>query len=243
MPQHSAYHDAYIQLASTIDAGHTCVLDMDGTLLDLGFDDFLWNEALPAALAHRDGLTLDAACARVRAALDPVRGTLAWYSFEHWQAVFDLDIAALERRHRDRIRFLPGAREFLEHLGARGTRTLLATNAHPTSLALKRDVTDLARYFDALTSSHEFGHPKESPEFWTRFVDRHALDPGAAFLVDDNEAVLEAADAAGFAAVFSVARPVLGGPFRRASRFPALGCFSVLYGASRAPGSAGLDGE
>lgn len=215
-----------------LDEQRPFVLDMDGTLLDLAFDDFLWGEALPAALAARDGRPLGTVADAVKRELDAVYGTLAWYSFDHWQHVFDFDIAALERRHADRIRFLPGARGFLEDLSGRGIRAILATNAHPTSLALKRERTGLDRYLEACTSSHEFGHPKESEAFWHAFADAHGLDPAGAVLIDDNERVLDAAHKSGFSTAFCVARPAFGGAHRSASRFPLLGCFSEVYGAA-----------
>ena len=219
------------ELQRCLHARRHFVLDMDGTLLDLAFDNFLWGEALPAALAARDGRPLPAVTGAVKRELDAVYGTLAWYSFDHWQQVFDFDVAALEHRHADRIRFLPGARGFLEDLSGRGIRAVLATNAHPASLALKRATTGLDRYLTACASSHEFGHPKESPAFWHAFADAHAVDPADAVLIDDNERVLEAAYESGFATLFCVARPALGGPSRTNSRFPLLGCFSEIYGA------------
>ncbi len=59
-----------------------------------------------------------------------------------------------------------------------GKRTLLTTNAHPISLAIKKEQTGLDRHFDELVSSHEFGVPKESPEFWTRLARGHGVLAG-----------------------------------------------------------------
>ena len=40
-------------------------------------------------------------------------GTLAWYCLDHWTRDLELDLKSLKREHREHIRFLPGAREFL----------------------------------------------------------------------------------------------------------------------------------
>ena len=39
------------------DVVETIVLDMDGTLLDLSFDNILWNELLPRRYGEKHGLS------------------------------------------------------------------------------------------------------------------------------------------------------------------------------------------
>lgn len=39
----------------------TVLVDMDGTLLDLAFDNYFWLEVVPARYAERNGLAFDAA--------------------------------------------------------------------------------------------------------------------------------------------------------------------------------------
>jgi HAD superfamily hydrolase (TIGR01509 family) len=185
----------------------TVCLDMDGTVLDLRFDNLFWLEALPRRWGERHGVPPEEATRRLRARFDAKRGTLEWYCVDHWSEELDFDIAALKVELREHIRYLPGALEFLDAVRALGKRLLLTTNAHPISLAVKDGHTGLARHFDALVSSHEFGVPKESPEFWRRLADGHGVDPAATLFVDDSAAVLEAARAAGVRAVYQLLRP------------------------------------
>ena len=207
------------------------VMDMDGTLLDLGFDNYLWNEALPRVYAHKLGMTQSEANQAVKARLDAARGTLSWYCFDHWTREFGIDIAALEHTHRARIRFLPGARYFLAYANRLGSRLVLATNAHPKSLALKAGQTGLAEYFSDLCSSHRYGAPKESPRFWAAFLAEHRLEPSEVLFIDDNPNVLAAADEAGVGRVIAIQRPILGGEVREHPKHLTLQNLGELCGA------------
>lgn len=189
------------------DALNTVCLDMDGTVLDLRFDNLFWLDALPRRWGEKHGVPADEAIRQLRARFDARRGTLEWYCIDHWSEELDFDIAALKAEMHAHIRYLPGATEFLEALRGRGKRLLLTTNAHPISLDVKQRATGLARHFDALVSSHEFGVPKEQPEFWARLAQGHGVDPGQTLFVDDSAAVLHAARAAGVREIYQVLLP------------------------------------
>jgi len=180
---------------------------MDGTVLDLHFDNAFWLEALPRRWGEARGLDLPAAFAELKPRFDAKRGTLDWYCIDHWSEELGIDIAALKREMRDEIRYLPGAVEFLDGLRALGKRVLLTTNAHPISLAIKNGQTGLERHFDELVSSHEFGVPKESPEFWARLARGHGVVPQSTLFVDDSAAVLRSARDAGVRWVYQVLQP------------------------------------
>jgi putative hydrolase of the HAD superfamily len=188
-------------------ARYTLILDMDGTLLDLNFDDQVWNYALPAALSAKDGDTPDAARARVARTIGGARGTLPWYCLDHWEREFGISVHDLEIELAHFIDLRPGTRHFLGFLQQHAYRTILATNAHPASLARKMTRTGLAGFFTTLISAHTFGAPKEDPRFWARLVAELAFDPASAVLVDDNHAVLTTARACGIRHVFGVRTP------------------------------------
>ena len=94
----------------------TCVLDMDGTLLDLNFDHHVWNVALPARVAAQTGMKRSDAERYVRETLDEQRGSLEWYCFDHWSAVFEIDMSDVEASMQSLIRRRPGCVEFLQYL-------------------------------------------------------------------------------------------------------------------------------
>ena len=194
----------------------TVCLDMDGTVLDLHFDNLFWLDALPRRWGEKHGVPAEEAIPQLHARFDAKRGTLDWYCIDHWSEELDFDIAALKAEMRGHIRYLPGALRFLDAARARGKRLLLTTNAHPISLGVKNGVAGLERHFDALVSSHEFGIPKEEPEFWARLADSHGVDPSATLFVDDSVAVLRAARAAGVRQVYQVLWPDTAQPPRAA---------------------------
>ena len=60
----------------------TILLDMDGTLLDLRFDNHFWRELVPERYADRHALSLEQARAEVAARTRAVEGTMA-VSYRH----------------------------------------------------------------------------------------------------------------------------------------------------------------
>jgi putative hydrolase of the HAD superfamily len=81
------------------------------------------------------------------------------------------------------------------------------TNAHPEALRIKDERTGLKRYFDAVHSSHEFGAPKEAPQFWERIRKVEPFDPQRSVFIDDSPPVVRAARAAGLPWIYAVRRP------------------------------------
>src|SRR6185503_16171743 len=92
----------------------TVLLDLDGTLLDLAFDNFVWLECIPAAYATAHGRSLEEARDELSPLFRKWEGQLEWYCAEHWSRELGLDVARLHREERQRVSWLPGAREFLQ---------------------------------------------------------------------------------------------------------------------------------
>lgn len=196
------------------------LLDMDGTVLDLAFDNYFWRTLVHERYAAREGLTVEAARARLLPLFESTAHTLPWYCTDFWSAQTGLSMRDLKAEVRHRIQPLPGAVDFLEAVRASGRALWLATNAHRDSWSLKLDHTGLRGHFDGIFSSHEFGAPKEDPLFWNRFIDAHPFDPARALFVDDSAPVLDAARAFGIGQVIGIrhpdrsvdARPIAGHP-------------------------------
>ena len=206
------------------------LLDMDGTLLDLRFDNDFWLQRVPERFALRHSLTLDAARHELMPRFASVQGTLNWYCTDYWTRELGLDIAALKREVREQVRYLPGAEAFLGELRRRRVRTTLLTNAHHDSLHIKASQTNLTHYFDAVVSSHEYGAPKESPEFWHRARTQLGFDPARSLFVDDSLAVLRAAREFGIAQVFAITQPDSSAERRQVAEFPSVAGVIDLLG-------------
>jgi HAD superfamily hydrolase (TIGR01509 family) len=204
------------------------LLDLDGTLLDLAFDNHFWRERVPEAFARCRAITL----AQARAELEPRfaarEGTLDWYCVEYWSRELELDIGALKQQAAHRVSWLPGAREFLQRVRALGKRLVLITNAHPITLAIKDARTEVISYFDAGFSSHRFGAPKEQPQFWRELAKVEPFDPGRSLFVDDSIEVLRAARDAGIGLIFAVRLPDSSCAGRRHEEFPTVDAVAQL---------------
>lgn len=198
----------------------TVLLDMDGTLLDLGFDIHFWQESVPRHYAASRRLPLDEARQVMKPMFEATRGTLDWYCIDYWSKALALDIAALKRATRHQIAWLPNAREFVASLRAAGRRVVLVTNAHPETLAIKDAHLGVRREFHAVYSSHELGEAKESAAFWPRLAAQEPFDARRTLYVDDSLPVLRAARAHGIAWLYAIRRPSSRAPSRAVKDFP-----------------------
>jgi HAD superfamily hydrolase (TIGR01509 family) len=206
----------------------TVLLDLDGTLLDLAFDNHFWRTHVPQAWAQRRQLSAQQAYEQLQQRFRACEGTLNWYCLDYWSRELELDISALKQSHSERIRWLPGAREFLGRVRTLGKRLVLITNSHPTTLAIKDSRTQVISHFDAGFSSHTFGAPKEHMQFWSELAKVERFDPRRSLFVDDSLPVLRAARAAGIGLVYAVHRPDSDAPPRMQQEFPAVDAVAEL---------------
>lgn len=206
----------------------TVFLDMDGTLLDLHYDNHFWLAHVPRRYAEARGIDLDAASQELVARYQSVAGTMQWYCVEYWSRELKLDIARLKREVAHLITVHPHVVPFLSRVRASGRHVALVTNAHHQSLALKMERTGLAPYFDAVICAHDLGLPKEEPAFWAKLAERHPFVAARTLLVDDSLPVLRAARAYGIGQLFAVARPDSRAPAKVVEEFPAIDSFADI---------------
>lgn len=201
---------------------------MDGTLLDLHFDNLVWNDRLPRFHAAITRLDLLSAHRLIRETLERTRGALRYYCLDHWSHEFGIDIHEIERELARFVRVRPGVRGLLDRARARGLRLVLATNAHPQSLARKLKLTGIGRAFDVVVSAHDLGHPKEDDGFWSNLGEQLHIIPQRTMFIDDNPSVLLAAQRYGVRALYGIARPDSRGPRVRLGEFHCLESFDEL---------------
>jgi len=183
------------------------LLDMDGTLLDLHFDNYFWLEHLPACYAEEQGMPYIEAKQYLQGLFSQHTGTLNWYCTDFWSRALNLSIVQLKQQVASRIAPRQGALAFLAALQQAGKRLILATNAHRDSLNLKMQRVPLNLYFERLISSHDYGYPKEDARFWTALSEDLELNPARCLLIDDSLAVLRSAQRFGIAHLLAVGQP------------------------------------
>lgn len=206
----------------------TVLLDMDGTLLDLNFDNHFWQRFVPQQYAVLHGISEQEAKQRLIPRFKAMEGRLEWYCLDYWTEALALNIAELKLEVAGLIAIHPHVVEFLEAVRASGRRILLVTNAHRGSLDLKMEKTCLQVFFDEIISSHDYGFAKEQQSFWQSLQTNHGFDKNRSLLVDDSLAVLRSAQQFGIAHLVSIAKPDSTMPVRVITEFPAVEDFRPL---------------
>jgi putative hydrolase of the HAD superfamily len=204
------------------------LLDMDGTLLDLHFDNHFWLQHVPERYAQVRGIALQDAKDELYARYKRIEGTLDWYCVDHWSRELELDIVLLKEEVDHLIAVHPHVIDFLQAVRAAGKRCVLVTNAHQKSLALKMRHTQLDGHLDNIISAHELGLPKEHAGFWERLQQREPFESSRTLFVDDSPSVLRSAQAYGIRWLLRILKPDTHGAPRAAEGFPAVEGFAQL---------------
>lgn len=206
----------------------TVLLDMDGTLLDLHFDNHFWREHVPLRYGEKFGLDMQAAKDEIFPRFQKAEGTMDWYCLDYWTQELDLDIAELKKEVEHLIAIHPFVMQFLDAVRNSGRRLVLVTNAHIKSLELKMDKTRLHGHFDRLICAHNYGVPKEDVRFWDYLHKDQPFDPERTLLVDDSLPVLRSAAQYGIGHLLAVLQPDTKQPAKNVEEFQAIRSFKDI---------------
>ncbi len=189
------------------DSIETVLLDMDGTILDLEFDNYFWLELVPKKYAKKHQLSEQESSAFLSAFYNKYHGTLNWYCTDFWSEKLKLDIIDLKNSVSERVNFRSGSINFLQQAKEQGKDLYLITNAHPDTLAIKLSKKDFSPYFKELLSSHITTYPKEDIRFWKSIEKRWNFDKNVSLFVDDSESILIKAKEFGIKHAVGISNP------------------------------------
>jgi putative hydrolase of the HAD superfamily len=169
------------------------LLDMDGTLLDLYFDDYFWGHLVPEKYAEKHNITFGAAKELLYRKYKSQEKTLNWCDIDFWSRELNLDIPALKEQIKHLIEVHPHVIDFLKMLRRQRKKVFLVTNAHYKTINIKFKKTQIGKYFDSVLCSFDVGYPKESIEFWQKAQRLLRFKKEETLFIDDTEDVLRTA--------------------------------------------------
>ena len=185
----------------------TVLLDMDGVLLDLHYDNHFWQHHLLEVYANKHDMPYDDVRSRFAPIFKAHAGTLNWYSVDFWSEQFGVDVMQHKTDTAHKIAFRPTAEAFLQNCQQQVDDLRLITNGHRKVLDLKIERTRLDQYFQEMICSHELGAAKESQKFWQQLHIAKGFDPDRTLFIDDSESVLDSAHRYGIAHLYSITKP------------------------------------
>ena len=206
----------------------TCILDMDGTLLDLEFDLEVWKKWLPIKFANKNHISLDSAKLKIKFLLQFKKGQLDWYRFTYWNQILGIDISELERSISHKIRLREGAVDFVLAIRKKCSKLILATNADPISLNRKNKKFQIFNLFDHVVTSHDLGYCKEEHLFWFHLQKKTGFETEDSLIIDDNQSVLDTAKKYGIKYLRGIKNPSSGGQSLKSDKYILLDNFKLM---------------
>ena len=163
--------------------------DMDGTLIESEYTDWVWHHGIPDLYAEKAGLPFEEAKDFVIKEYRKVgEAGIEWYDIKYWFRLFELEMdwRTLMERYRDKIRVYPDVHPILNRLKD-PFRLILTSNAGREFIDVEMEATGLAGYFDRIFSAtSDFREVKKTPRFYRRICELLKIPPEEMAHVGDH---------------------------------------------------------
>ena len=163
--------------------------DMDGTLIDSEFTDWVWLHGIPTLYAEKYGIPFEEAKASVEREYRKVgEGAIEWYDIKYWFRFFQLEMhwQGLMTRYIDKINVYPDVAHVLDRCKEMFP-LILTSNAGREFIDIEMEATGLGRYFDRIFSAtSDFGDVKKTARFYHRICEILGANPHEIVHVGDH---------------------------------------------------------
>ena len=185
----------------------TFFLDMDGTILDLSYDNYFWHQHIPYVYAKKNNIHFKKAKLEFEEKYKKKKNTIQWYSLNFWSNELNINLSDELIKTKHKIKIFPEVIKFLDQLKKRRIKIILLTNCPRKMLNVKLTQTKLWGYFSNIISSEDFGYAKETDEFW-KFLEKEInYDKDKTIFIDDNQCVLKYSYKNGLKNIISINYP------------------------------------
>ncbi len=163
--------------------------DMDGTLIDPEFTDWVWSHGIPTLYAEKFGIPFEAAKAFVEGEYRKVgEGVIEWYDIKYWFRFFQLEMhwQVLMERYVDKIHVYPDVNHTLDRLKDKFS-LILTSNAGREFIDVELKATGLGKYFEQIFSAtSDFCEVKKTIGFYHRICQILGTNPHEIVHVGDH---------------------------------------------------------
>jgi len=164
--------------------------DLDGTLFNNRFVDFIWLQEIPRLYSVRKRVSIDDARKNVRREYDKIgKERLEWYDLHYWIRKFDLNVDSEEllKNFAHRIRTYPEVPAVLEQLKQKGFRLVIVTNARREFVELELEKAEMESCFEQVFSStSDFGVVKKTAKLYQIVCNILEISPQQIIHVGDD---------------------------------------------------------
>ncbi len=177
------------KLGERVDFRRLISFDLDGTLVDPGFNEWIWSHGIPELYATAHGTDFQTAKQYVTGEYDRVgEERIEWYDIGYWFKSLGLGGSPRElmERFKHKIRLYPEVPQVLDNLSKKYD-LIVTSNAARDFLEMELESTKVDRYFRrTFSATSDFKQVKKTPEFYQGVCSLMGLTPGKVIHVGDH---------------------------------------------------------
>ena len=163
--------------------------DLDGTLVETEYSEWVWGVGIPQLLAKKRGVSFDEAKEVVEREYGKLGdGSLEWYDIKYWFDFFQLNGSwkSLLHRYSHKVKAYPEVSKVLRDLSSR-YRAIVISNAAREFIDIEVELAELQGYFSRIFSAtSDFGETKKTPGFYDRICQLLRISPREMVHVGDH---------------------------------------------------------